>query len=203
MFLSRLKMNIRNKRVRHELEDVYELHRTLLGAFSEKPNGASSKVLFRVEDDPTTKNPQVLVQSEMEPDWGPMLLETHYLLDKPDVKRYDPMIRNGQILRFRLLANPTKKHDNKRLGILNEDEQVIWLDRKAKENGFCLAQVTTIPRGFSKGTRQGVKMTFYALQYEGVIKVTDADKFIVGLKNGIGSAKGFGFGLLSIAPYSE
>ena len=44
------------------------------------------------------------------------------------------------------------------------------------------------------------QLTFIGIIYDGYLKITDKDKFIVGLKKGIGSGKSYGFGLLSIAP---
>jgi len=44
------------------------------------------------------------------------------------------------------------------------------------------------------------KMTHYAAVYDGVLEVTDPDEFLKIIVSGIGTAKAFGFGLLSIAP---
>ena len=41
---------------------------------------------------------------------------------------------------------------------------------------------------------------FLAVQFDGVLQVTDPDKLVAAVETGIGSAKGFGFGLLSLAP---
>ncbi|MCW5968617.1 MAG: type I-E CRISPR-associated protein Cas6/Cse3/CasE [Blastocatellales bacterium] len=50
--------------------------------------------------------------------------------------------------------------------------------------------------------RQGEikRLTFGTVQFEGVLEVTDAEKFKQTLASGIGSGKAYGFGLLSIAP---
>ena len=42
-------------------------------------------------------------------------------------------------------------------------------------------------------------ITHFAVKFEGELVVTDPTRFAETLKNGIGSAKGFGFGLLSVA----
>lgn len=41
---------------------------------------------------------------------------------------------------------------------------------------------------------------FLAVRFDGLLEVTDPGKFLETLRAGIGSAKGFGFGLLSLAP---
>jgi CRISPR-associated protein Cas6/Cse3/CasE subtype I-E len=41
---------------------------------------------------------------------------------------------------------------------------------------------------------------FSAARFDGTLQVTDTDTFLKAVENGIGPAKGFGFGLLSLAP---
>jgi CRISPR system Cascade subunit CasE len=43
-------------------------------------------------------------------------------------------------------------------------------------------------------------LTFGAVQFEGLLEITDIEKFKQTLANGVGSGKAYGFGLLSIAP---
>jgi CRISPR system Cascade subunit CasE len=42
--------------------------------------------------------------------------------------------------------------------------------------------------------------THVPVLFEGVLRVNDPAKLIEAVRNGIGSAKGYGFGLLSLAP---
>jgi CRISPR system Cascade subunit CasE len=51
-------------------------------------------------------------------------------------------------------------------------------------------------RAFGPGSPQRLG----AVRFDGVLVVTDLDRFSTALPAGIGSAKGFGFGLLSLAP---
>lgn len=46
----------------------------------------------------------------------------------------------------------------------------------------------------------GERMTFAAVTFDGLLRIVDADRFRAALVQGIGSAKAYGFGLLSIAP---
>jgi len=48
--------------------------------------------------------------------------------------------------------------------------------------------------------KNGRSLTFLSARFEGFIEVIELDKFLNCLKSGIGPAKGFGFGLLSIGP---
>lgn len=43
------------------------------------------------------------------------------------------------------------------------------------------------------------KHQFSAARFDGILQITEAEKFLAALENGIGPAKGYGFGLLSLA----
>jgi CRISPR-associated protein Cas6/Cse3/CasE subtype I-E len=46
-------------------------------------------------------------------------------------------------------------------------------------------------------------VTHVGVRFDGLLTVVDPVRFVQTLETGVGSAKGFGFGLLSIAPPSE
>ncbi len=93
----------------------------------------------------------------------------------------------------------------KRVGLFTEAEQVNWLVRKAKDSGFKIVSLHTAPDVFDvlvqpAGTDTGKRLAFNAILFEGHLEVTDRELFLKAFHQGIGPAKGFGFGLLSIAP---
>jgi CRISPR system Cascade subunit CasE len=131
----------------------------------------------------------------------------------------------GMQLTFRLRANPTKRISDrtpgrenmllgKRVALLSEDEQIAWLERKGVDGGFRLLGVRTCPeirdvhaanqervRG-RRPSRDGAApmlLQFGAVLFDGCLEVSDADVFRMTLRNGLGSGKAFGFGLLSVA----
>jgi CRISPR system Cascade subunit CasE len=74
---------------------------------------------------------------------------------------------------------------------------------KALNNGFKVISCRVIPEGIiqnERGRGNKEKLRHYAVRFEGTLEVVNPDNFSSALFNGIGSAKGFGFGLLSIAP---
>jgi CRISPR system Cascade subunit CasE len=114
MYLSRLILNPRNRRVQKEVAQPYQMHRSLMGAFSDNLKPGDDRVLFRLET-ARTGALTLLVQSLTLPDWS-WLAEPNargYLLpvDKPNpaVKSFDINLAIGQVLAFRLRANPTVK----------------------------------------------------------------------------------------------
>jgi CRISPR system Cascade subunit CasE len=201
MFLSRLLLNPRSRQVRREAAEPYEMHRTLMRAFG--PREDAGRVLFRL-DAPRDGGPlALLVQSRSEPDWSHHAALADYLLEPPDKKSFDPGFATGQVLRFRLRANPTVKRDGKRLGLLKEEEQLAWLSRKGEAGGFKVLGAAAVEEGFRGGRKDDGehrhRLTHLAVRFDGVLKVTDAGRLLETVRDGVGSGKAFGFGLLSLA----
>jgi CRISPR system Cascade subunit CasE len=207
MFLSKLTLNPSPaaRAVQRDLASPYELHRTLMRGFPDKICGGPGRVLFRVEPTREDDPPVVLVQSEKSPDWSSLLHDGHYLL-AAHWKEVRISVAAGQPLRFRFRANPTVRRAGKRMGLVRCEEQRKWLERKAAAAGFALLDFTVrrSARYVSRvrtGERSGTQ-THLGVDYEGLLKVTDRELFAAALAGGIGSAKGYGFGLLSVAPAS-
>ncbi len=238
VYLSRLVLNPESPQVRSELVEPYEMHRTLMRAFPETGEKARERfgVLFRAEAEEARGRPFVLVQSLYEPDWHflgavPGYLDVESVVRNPeskDIARALLQLRTGQVLRFRLRANPTKRvardektggaMNGKRVGLVREEAQLEWLNRKGQSGGFELVRKSRVIRGEQvqipavqvtvEGKQGGCKkcgeeqqrMTHLAVLFDGLLRITDADIFRQTIIQGIGPAKAFGFGLLSIAP---
>lgn len=112
----------------------------------------------------------------------------------------------------------------KRVALLREEEHIAWLIRKGHEReqgcpgGFevltksmrrangemeQIAHVSAAPEGKHRGYKSDRwgdhEMTHMAVRFSGLLRITDADAFRGTIIRGIGSAKAFGFGLLSLA----
>jgi CRISPR system Cascade subunit CasE len=222
MYLSRLILNPRNRRVQKEIAKPYQMHRSIMRAFPDDLEPEAERVLFRLETHPPSTSLRtgrtgaltLLVQSLNLPDWS-WLAEPEargYLLPvgepNPAVKSFDLNLAPGQVLAFRLRANPTVKRrfnekDHKRVGIYREEEQIEWLKRKGEQGGFRLLSARTSDQNDVKGTirRDGQKhpLKLAAVQFDGLLQVTDSDRLRETVQRGIGSGKGLGFGLLSLA----
>jgi len=205
MYLSKLTLNPTPacRQVLRDLSNPYEMHRTIMRGFPGKAKGGPGRILFRVEPTAPDEPPVVLVQSDKTPDWSDLLARADYLLDA-QTKEVRLSLRAGQRLRFRLRANPAVKRDGRRHGLLKEDDQQRWLQRKAEQAGFAPVDfaVRRKDRLHSRKRADGETMaqTHLAVDFEGVLKVNDPDALVKAIAAGIGPAKGFGFGLLSIAP---
>jgi len=205
MYLSRLILNPSSRCVRTEIGRPYELHRTLMQAFPSAQDGGSDRVLYRVETNRETGVIALLVQSVQEPDWSMLESARDFLQQPPECKQFTPNFRVGQQLAFRLRANPTVKRQGKRFGLLKEDEQYVWLRRKGETGGFVPHSLVVIPERTMEdkktdNTGQAHDLTLIAVRFEGNLQITDPTTFNRTLEQGVGSGKGFGFGLLSVAP---
>lgn len=223
MYLSLLKLNPSLRKTREMLINPYTLHQAIYRAFPDKTDGGPGRILYRVDQNQRSGTVSLLVQSEKTPDWMKVDYLGECLGEKAEFKPYAPRIMSGQRLYFRLRANPSVKkqaEDKKngyRLGLLREEDQLKWLHKKAEENGFDLLTCQAMSEGIihdergkkteaspSAGVPEDIQIPIslrhYAVRFEGMLKVVDPDIFTVALSNGIGSAKGFGFGLLSITP---
>jgi len=215
MYLSRLILNPRNRRVQKEIADRYELHRSIMSAFPDDLGADDERVLFRIERSAGGRNLTLLVQSWTLPDWswlpepGPRSYLLPVDLPNPAVKQFDLELAAGQTLAFRLRANPTTRRrcsdgQRRRVGLYRDDAQIEWLERKAERGGFDLVAVRTGGETTAGGTvyRNGSKhqLTLLSVQFDGLLTVTQPAEVEGTVRDGIGSGKGFGFGLLSLAP---
>ncbi len=120
-----------------------------------------------------------------------------------------------------------------RRGLYREAERLDWLKRQGETHGFEMALVSTTLRrsdaqkvvfrgtqyneltldlplceviDLNDGRRFAVPSQgnqFSAARFDGLLRVSDPEKFARAVANGIGKARGFGFGLLSVAPLAK
>jgi CRISPR system Cascade subunit CasE len=174
--------------------------------------------LFRIDPEPGGRA-VILVQSAVKPDWGYAFHNAaHLLAAPPETKSVEPHFKRGQHLRFRLLANPTKRlrQDSrssqgrpvdaewvgKRVAVRSDDLE-NWLSRRAERAGFRITRLAGLQPGYlyvSRCAERGKGHRLRSARYDGTLEVTDPGRFCETLVSGIGPGKAFGFGLLSIAP---
>jgi CRISPR system Cascade subunit CasE len=115
-----------------------------------------------------------------------------------EVERLDWLRRQGQNHGFEMTPVET---------ILRFDphKEVVFRGRAIEQDEVLplpLCEVVDLNDG-RRFALPGHKCQFSAARFEGVLRVSDADAFTHAVENGIGKARGFGFGLLSVAPASK
>jgi CRISPR system Cascade subunit CasE len=221
MFLHRIHLDPRCREVRRDLADPYQLHSTLCRAFSD-PNRKCppNEFLWRLEPETDSISyPRILVQSRVIPNWEGIgvkgwLAKADPAIDLKQRLKLDTL-KAGQRFRFRLRANPCMTRNGKRLGLLKLQDQEAWLSRKGLHHGFLLPHLVSFDLSESEQKRPDVRISqdqmlrgnqhsgnavrIYSVLYDGILTVTEADKFNAALQTGIGHGKVMGLGLLSVA----
>lgn len=208
LYLSRLTLN-HTVRAQQWASNPYRVHQRLMMACD-----GDQRLLFRVDvgtsswaERPVT----VLTQSTVAPNWDRAFgADFPVLARPPETRRYSPAAAAGRRYRFRLLANPIVcrsqpgKDRGRRVGLLREGEQREWLSRKLAEAGLDPLEFSVLDMGMLK-SRKGdgaPTQTHLAVRFDGVATCVDAALVSAACAAGIGPAKGYGFGLLSLAPLS-
>lgn len=212
MFLTRLTLDPTAYRPARLLCDTQQLHAAIAASF---PGGPDGRVLWRIE--PTGRSGQipVLVASPS----GPTESELWERITTPDraqTRPYGPLLdrlAKGDRYRFRATLNPVTTRNGHHTPIFDRQAQTAWVARKLAANGVSLnihspdldtdepdVQITgtrndRFTRAGSPGAIELLKVTF-----DGSLCVTEPDALRHGLCNGIGRAKGYGCGLLTLAP---
>lgn len=113
-----------------------------------------------------------------------------------------------------LLPNGKRKR-GKRVPLVKQDELREWLIRKGDTRCRDQKSGEPVPGGFKIVEERPLEISpmvenyfrkkdhsayHGGVQFRGVLEVTDRESFIQSYQSGIGSAKGFGFGLMLLAP---
>lgn len=202
MFLHRLHLNPRSKEARRDLASPYDMHRTLVRAFVDDDKQSPPRFLWRLEASSTWSDPVVLVQSAYVADWSKLDAINGYQKKLAETKTVslEKLLQAGAHYRFRLVANPTVTRDGKRYGLAAEDAQLSWLARQGERLGFRVETVVVTASDMVKGRKGEMNISLQRVCYEGILQAIDVSKLGEALPSGIGPAKSFGCGLLSLAP---
>lgn len=224
MHLARGFLNPVSRDVTRDLASPVALHKTLLRAFPDALGaGPRARVglLFRV-DKGRDGGALLVLQSSLRPDLAK--LPIGYFLDASDDRLFslgwstNPLVETldhsaateGQRFAFRLRANVTKKigtktaedgkrRNGKRVPLRGDVERLTWLERKAAKGGFSIVDARVQEEGTAHGRRGDATVTLAGARFDGLLQVVDPTLFHAALENGIGPAKAYGFGLLSLA----
>jgi CRISPR system Cascade subunit CasE len=192
-----------------QAQNPYQFHQALWSLFPGHED-ANREFLFRVEQLQRGVGAHVLMQSATRPqsvEQSPSLLNW---------REYAVNIQNSQRLRFRLRANPIKtiKDSSKgtverkgktftrtvRVPLIHEEQQQAWLERKLQS----FAQLESLivqpePVLYFRKAKEGRSGKIQTVMFDGILTVIDAEALSQEIRQGIGPAKAFGCGLLSIA----
>lgn len=221
--LSRMSLNAATRGGRRLLGDRQAMHAAVMAGFSpEAHDEMQGRVLWRVDHDGHRHT--LYVTSPAEPDFTHLSEQAGWAGQSWQSADYHPFLgrlTRGQRWAFRLAANPVKakaQPDGRRSRLLphvTPDQQVGWLTERTPGWGFSIPldgdggppSVNVTRRGderFGRG-RNGAgrtrnQVTLRVVQFDGVLEVEDADGLRQALQDGMGRAKGYGCGLMTLHP---
>jgi len=179
------------------IRNPYMVHKALWTLFPGMPE-ADRPFLYRLDSPRGGRAASVLLQSECKP--AAIAQDRCRMVAGPKPVRL--ATAPGQALRFALCANPTKRLSQQRCRVpLIDDEQLHqWLARKLTGAAEVLESqiVGHTDLHFRKGSHCG---KIAVVTFGGVLTVTDPERLTEVVRAGIGPAKSFGCGLLSLARY--
>lgn len=216
IYLSQINLDLNSAETRRDLSDPYDMHRTLCRAFIQEED-VPAPFLWRLEEANPGTPPVVLVQSAVIPEWEH--LPDGYLLQQA-MRSWEPeaVIKAGQEIRFRVLANPTvtrvpeprpeqpaptgpSRGNRKRIGLTREEEQLGWIQRKCSQLGLTdVGAVVTSSGRIRSQRKRGHTIVVIKAQFDGQARVEDPISLAAGIRSGIGHARMLGLGLVSVAP---
>lgn len=215
-WLVRVEVNPRCHRVwSRGMLDGRALHRDVMRlapeALGSRPRKAAD-VLFRAEQSPSGL--RILAQLTTPPRADNLDPEFAVSAQTRDVGDMLASVSAGTRLRYRIDANPTKRLGNSagdrkgQLVALHHADAENWWHRRAAESGLellsTIAQI--MPDILGSRTRDRDRreyVTRHAVtRFEGVAVVVDPERVRAAVTDGIGRARSYGCGLLSVAPMS-
>ena len=208
MYLSRIAIDPKNQQTMRALDNPEILHGMVEACFS----GERNRNLWRLDD--LNGLTYLLLLSPQEPDFTPLQSQIGMSGSSGETRDYQPLldrIQEGSIWRFRLTANPVEsipqpgKPRGKLKAITIAAHQRDWLIRQGKQHGFLLApgQFDVVSSEWRVFRNKGRNLTILSASFEGILTVTDIDRFKSALQTGIGRGKAYGMGLMTVMSYGR
>lgn len=222
MYLTRFRLNTARRGARKLLGSPQAMHAAVMAGFArpEDHTQDGARTLWRLDH---AQDQQVLlyIASPGRPDLTHLVEQAGWptLNDPWTTRPYDTFLDSldkGQQWAFRLTANPARdgrrtddSPDTQRFGAVTVEYQKAWLTDRADRNGFtiCLQddgkpnlvvhQRKTLTFTRNRGER---RVTLATATYDGLLRIDDPHPFRRMLTNGIGHARAYGCGLLTLAP---
>lgn len=229
MYISRIELNCRRRETRYLLASPQRLHAALAASFPADSAGAEKRMLWRTDNLTNSLYIIMQSQRKPDfthivEQYGWPAANQQWL-----TKEYGPFLeglQTGQAWQFRLRANPVRsrlrtgagKEAGREQGRgqvsawASAEDQKKWLLRKGAQHGFRfltegdkvrnLEVVQKEIKEFSRldtAANEHKKVTISMATFEGILLIENREKFTAAMVDGIGRAKAYGCGLLTLA----
>ena len=216
MYLTQFEINTARRGARHLLASPQRMHAAVLSAFTaaERQPTDAGRILWRV--DQRGQQTLLYLASPHRPDLTNLAEQAGWPTKQTwrtgDYQRLLDRLTAGDQWAFRLTANPVhsgRKTDGQRtqrFGHVTVAQQETWLLFRTEQHGFTVNtgdnkehDLVVRDRRTLRFSRTRQSVTLATATFEGRLTVTDPDALRVALTRGIGPAKGYGCGLLTLA----
>ncbi|MER2092060.1 MAG: type I-E CRISPR-associated protein Cas6/Cse3/CasE [Saccharopolyspora rectivirgula] len=217
MFLTKMPLNPRRRGTGKLLGSPQAMHAAVLAGFADARPTGEGRILWRLD---SGQHRLVLYTvSPEKPDFTHLVEQAGWPTTETwDTRDYGVLLdslRPGQRWHFRLTANPVHSarkedwHTTKPIGHVTVKQQEQWLLDRAPRLGFRIPPVkgdnggldlAVVERKTHRFPKRGHLVTISTATFEGHLEITDAEALRRTLTFGVGRAKAYGCGLLTLAP---
>lgn len=213
--LTRIYLNPRKRGGRKLLTNPEAMHAAVRSAFPPDIDTSSARVLWRA-DSRGDEHILYIVGPE-KPDAAHIVEQAGWDTrpqQSADYLRFQQTLVRGQKWRFALVANPVSSKAGPRgtrgkiVAHVTAEQQLTWLAQRSEGAGFRLLDDAVVVGRESSSFLQKKEATsrrvsLSTARFEGSLEVTDADALRTTLNQGIGRARAYGCGLLTLARIGE
>lgn len=219
MYLSRMHLNPRRRSTRLLAANPQAVHAAVMSCFPPAAHG-EGRVLWRMDQDEGRL--ALFIVSPTIPSFEHLQEQAGWTNQQSwEVRVYDRLLDRlmaGQEYAFRLTANPTRvitaaDGRKRRHAHVTVDQQLGWLTDRASmlgvefiDVGGAVSGAEMVPsaavtaREVLRFKRQGATVTVARTQFDGAVRIRDVEAARAALTSGVGKAKAYGCGLLTLAP---
>lgn len=219
MHLTRMRLNPTRVTTKRLLASPQVTHALVLGSFPDPSAREGGRVLWRLDGD-RAHELELYIASPDRPDLTGIVEQagwpTRSTWDTADYQPFLDRLQDGQRWRFRLTANPVRSSSRGagRRGVVSPHRTVghqeAWFLGRSATWGFAIPTTAQgapelVVRGrhtsdFRRAAQPDGRVTISQATFDGTLEVRDAGLLRTALTHGMGRAKGYGCGLMTLAP---